>query len=486
MTAHDPTFEPVIGLEVHVQLATRTKLFCGCANAYGAEANTQICQVCTGQPGVLPVLNEEALRLAVRAGLALHCTVPEKTKFDRKNYFYPDLPKGYQISQFDQPLNVDGGLEILGDDGVLRTIHIVRAHLEEDAGKTIHPDGMGFSLVDLNRSSIPLLEIVSGPDLRSAAEAHRYLDRLKNVLRYARASECDMEKGSLRCDVNVSVRKKGDPKFGTRVEVKNVNSFKNVERAIEYEVLRQIELVKSGGAVKQETRQWRDAEGATVAMRSKEEAHDYRYFPEPDLPTFTIARAFVETVRAELPEMPDARRARYVGELGISAAAADTLVAERDTADYLDRCLALGQGLDAKEIANFVLGSVLAVANERGISAAAVPLRPETLIEVVRLVASNAVSSQAARMKLLPAILETGKPAAVLLRELGLEQVSDRGAIETIAAEVIAANPKAVGEFKAGKDNAINALVGNVMKASKGKANPNLAREILLQLLRGA
>ncbi len=474
-------FDPVIGLEVHVQLATKTKLFCGCPNSYGAEPNTNVCQVCTAQPGVLPVLNAQALALAVRAGLALGCTIPPRTKFDRKNYFYPDLPKGYQISQFDRPLNQGGGVTIEGDDGKPRVIGLVRAHLEEDAGKNIHPDGVPFSLVDLNRSGIPLLEIVSAPDLRSPAEAHRYLDELKRILRYSRVSECDMEKGSLRCDANVSVRPRGQAKFNTKVEIKNLNSFRNVERALAYEIERQTAVYREGGTIRQETRGWRDADAKTEAMRSKEEAHDYRYFPDPDLPEFSIEPAWVESIRAELPEAPSARLARYVTKLGISEQSANVLVAERDTSDYFERCLALG-ARDAKDVANFVLSAVLAEANARGVGADQSAIAPQTLLAVVAMVADGRVSRQAAH-KLLAEHAASGKAPDVLVKELGLEQVSDRGELDRIVADVIAGAPKAVAEYRAGKQNALNSLVGGVMKASKGKANPNLARELLLAKL---
>ncbi len=474
-------FEPVIGLEVHVQLATRTKLFCGCLNSYGAESNTQVCPVCTAQPGVLPVLNERALELAIRAGLALGCTIARKTKFDRKNYFYPDLPKGYQISQFDRPLNEGGGVTITGDDGNERVVKLVRAHLEEDAGKNVHPDGVPFSLVDLNRSGIPLLEIVSAPDLHSPAEAHRYLDELKRMLRYSRVSECDMEKGSLRCDANVSVRPRGQAKFNTKVEIKNLNSFRHVERAIAFEIERQSAVYREGGMIRQETRLWRDADNRTEPMRSKEDAHDYRYFPDPDLPEFVIDDAAIQAIHAELPEPPSARRERYAKVLGLPAPTVAVLIAERDTSDYFERCLALSPK-DPKDVANFVLSAVLAEANARGVGALEVPIAPATLLSVAALVGEAKLSRQAAH-KVLSEHAATGKPPEQLVKELGLEQVSDRGELDRIVDEVIAAAPKAVAEYRAGKENAVNSLVGGVMKASKGKANPNLAKELILAKL---
>ncbi len=473
-------FECVIGLEVHVQLETRTKLFCACMNSYGSPPNTNVCPVCTGQPGVLPVLNARALELAVRAGLALGCSVPERTKFDRKNYFYPDLPKGYQVSQFDLPVNVGGGVTIEGDDGRARAIGIVRAHLEEDAGKTMHPDGAAYSLVDLNRAGIPLLEIVSRPELRSPSEAHRYLVQLKQRLRYARVSDCDMEKGSLRCDANVSIRPTGDERLGTRVEIKNLNSFRNVERALAYEIARQEGVVRGGGQVLAETRTWREDDEATAPMRSKEEAEDYRYFPEPDLPEFTIPPAAVEAIRDALPEMPDEKERRYTNELDLPAKTAEALILDRDTADYFDACIATGAGTDPRSLANFVTGVVLALANERGQGLFELSLPPSGLCDVVRLVGEGRLSNQAAR-KVIPAMVETGAGAEPTMIDLGLEQVSDRDALVVTVDGVIGSMAQAVAEFRDGNEKALNALVGAVMKASRGKANPNLARDLLLE-----
>lgn len=482
-------YETVIGLEVHVQLATRTKLFCGCLNVYGADANTNVCSVCTGQPGALPVLNDRALELAVRGGLALGCAIAPITKFDRKNYFYPDLPKGYQISQLDRPVNGEGEVRFSngeGDEGEEsdeRRIRIVRAHLEEDAGKTMHPDGDPNSLVDLNRAGIPLLEIVSAPDLRTPAEAHRYLSELKRRLRYARVSECDMEKGSLRCDANISIRPVGAKELGTRTEVKNLNSFRHVERALEYEIERQIAVVQAGEVVVQETRSWREAEARTEPLRSKEEAEDYRYFPDPDLPEFELDEERVEAIRQSLPEMPDTKRTRYVDQLGLPAATADVLIADRDPAEWFDACVdELAAGQDAKGVANAITGVVLALANERGVSITELRLTPGQLVRIVGLVEDGSISNQAAR-KVVAEVDATGDAPTDVVQRLGLGQVSDRDTLGATVDEVVAAQEKVVQDYRGGNQNALNALVGSVMKATKGKANPQLARELLIERL---
>ncbi len=476
-----PDLEPVIGLEVHVQLATRSKLFCACRNEYGAAPNAHVCPVCTGQPGVLPVLNEQALSLGLSAALALGCEVPASTKFDRKNYFYPDLPKGYQISQYDRPLGLGGAVELAGDGGATRRVGVARVHLEEDAGKTLHPPGENYSLVDLNRAGVPLLEIVSAPDLRSPEEAHRYLVALKRTLRYARVSECDMEKGSLRCDANVSLRARGSSALNARVEIKNLNSFRNVERALAHDIARQTTLLAAGEAVLQETRMWREEEECTAPLRSKEEEHDYRYFPEPDLPEFAIPPELVERLRAGLPEMPAARLERYIGRLGLPAETAAALAADWEVADYYERCLAAG-GVPARAVASFVLGAVLQEANARHVSVSGVNIPPASLAEVARLVEAGALSHQAAR-KVLAEIAASGQSAAQAVASLGLEQVSDRAQLAVAVDAALAAAPVAVAQYRAGKQNALNALVGAVMKATRGKADPKLARQLLLERL---
>ena len=466
--------EATIGLETHVQLKTRTKLFCGCANAFGAPPNTLVCPVCAGLPGALPVLNRAAFETAVRAALALRCEIPPETKFDRKNYFYPDLPKGYQISQFDAPLSRNGSLA-LADGTVVR---IRRAHLEEDAGKAIHDRG-DRTLVDFNRCGVPLLEIVTEPDLHAAADAVDYLVLLRRTMRYAGISECDMEKGSLRCDVNVSLAPRGAPP-GTRVEVKNLNSFRMIGRAIEHEIARQGEVLDGGGRVELETRLWRDAQGVTAPMRSKEEAHDYRYFPEPDLPPFHAPARWVEELRASLPELPGERRARFERAYGLPAETSETLTAERGLADYFE-ALAESCG-DPKAAANWTAGEVSRELNERGIPIEAFPLPASNLARLLALVPAR-VSVGAARTIFRELVGSPGADPAALAASMGLEQVSDPAAIEAACRQAIAEAPKAVEEFRAGKGKALDSLMGKVMGATKGRANPGLVRETLRRLL---
>jgi len=468
-------FRPTIGLETHVQLATATKLFCGCANRFGDPPNSLVCPICTGQPGVLPVLNERALRLGVRAALALGADVATRTKFDRKHYFYPDLPKGFQISQYDLPFARGGGIDTAGG-----RVRLHRIHLEEDAGKAIHDRGDG-TLVDLNRAGVPLLEIVTEPDLHDPAYAYEYLVSLKERLRFAGVSECDMEKGSLRCDVNVSVHPAGEPGFGTRVEVKNLNSFAMVRRALEHEIERQSRAIERGERIVQETRTWRDADGRTEPLRSKEEAHDYRYFPEPDLPPLEIARAWVGEVGRELPEAPDARRERYRA-LGLHAEEVATLTADRALGDYFER-VAAASG-DPKAAAVWVSQDVSRLLNARDGSIADFPVAAEKLASVIALVRSERASTSAARQVLEAMARDSTKGAEDWLRELGLEQVSDTAAIEDACRQVMAEQERAVAEFRAGKEKAIGSLVGAVMKKTGGRANPSLVQETLRRLLR--
>lgn len=480
-TGGDSGYEAVIGLEVHVQLNTRTKLFCGCENGYGGPPNLRICPVCTGQPGTLPVLNQEALVTAIRAGLALGCTIAERTRFDRKNYFYPDLPKGYQISQFDLPLCTDGSVRIVADDGSSREIRIARAHMEEDAGKTIHPEGADHSLVDLNRACIPLLEIVSAPQLRSPKEAHRYLTQLRRTLLFARVSDCDMEKGSLRCDANISVRPEGDNRLYSRTEIKNLNSFRNVEKALGYEFDRQVTVVTGGDRVVQETRTFLEQDERTEPLRSKEEAFDYRYFPEPDLPDFEVASEQIEELRQTLPELPAARETRYVEQLGLPSDLAEILTTEPDHAEYFEACVEAGG--DPLESAKYLTGTVLMLANEQGGSAAGTGIEPADLVAVIGMVGAGELSQQAAR-KVLPEIGKSGKSPDAVVAALGLRQISDRDELSRVVDEVIQGTPKAVEEYRGGKTAALNSLVGGVMKATKGKANPNLTRELLEEKLK--
>ncbi len=474
--------EPVIGLEVHVQLATQSKLFCRCEAGFGGTPNTRICPVCTAQPGVLPVLNERALELAIAAGLALGCTIRTATKFDRKNYFYPDLPKGYQISQFDEPLCEWGKLTFELEKGQSKVAGIRRVHMEEDAGKALHPEGASSSLVDLNRAGVPLVEIVGMPDLTSPAEASAYLHAIRRTMRFAGVSECDMEKGSLRCDANVSVRPKGSEKLGTKVEVKNINSFKNVERALMFEIARQSELVERGEKIVQETRSFRDTEGATVSMRVKEDAHDYRYFPDPDLPLFDVGAARIARIQSGLPESWVAKRARYQQAWSLSEYDARVLTEEPATSRFFESVVAAG--LSPKSAANWILGEVLAFLGETKGEIDALKITPADLVELVRMADGNELSHQAAK-KVLRHMLERGLKARAAAQALDLLQIRDSGALATTVDEVIAQETKIVGDYRGGKETALNALLGRVMRATKGKGDPNVIKELLLQKLGG-
>lgn len=493
-------YEPVIGLEVHVQLKTKSKLFCSCPTIFGAEGNRNTCPVCLGWPGSLPVVNEEALRLAIKAGLALNCYVAERLKFDRKNYFYPDLPKAYQISQYDKPVNGRGWVDIETPTGigtgtgpkkgepapeqfVTKRIGITRAHLEEDAGKLLHEGIADGSLVDYNRSGVPLLEIVSEPDIRSEQEAYDYLVGLKMILQYVEVSDCDMEKGSLRCDANVSVRPVGQEKFGTKVEIKNLNSFKMVQKAIQYEVERQIEALQDGDTIIQETRLWNDAKGATFSMRSKEEAHDYRYFPDPDLVAFTLSRELVDGIKKTLPELPLEKARRFIKEFGLSEYDAYTLAEDRKNAEYFEECVR--EGGDPKQISNLIQTKVFATLNEEKISIEEFrkKMSPKMLMELTRLVQTKIISSTTATTVVYSSMLVSAKSAEEIVKEKGLAQVSDPGLIEKAVEKAIASNPTAVAEFKAGKQKALGALVGAVMKETGGKANPKVVNEILQKKL---
>ena len=440
--------------------------------------------MCLGWPGSLPVLNEAALKLGIRVGLALNCKIAERLKFDRKNYFYPDLPKAYQISQFDMPVNGRGELLIETKDAegkmIERKIGITRAHLEEDAGKLLHEGIADGSLVDYNRGGIPLLEIVSEPDLGSPQEAHDYLTALKAILQYVEVSDCDMEKGSLRCDANVSVRPVSQEKLGTKVEIKNLNSFKMVARAIQYEIERQTEALERGEAIVQETRLWSDAEGMTVSMRSKEDAHDYRYFPEPDLVPFTLSREVVEAIRKTLPELPLERAKRFIKEFGIPEYDAYVLVQEKKLANYFESCIR--EGAAPKLASNWIQNELLALLNVKNIAIDECLVSPHALAGLIRLVEKGIVSGKTAK-DVFQEMAATGKTADVIVKEKGLTQVSDTGLIEKAVEKAIAANPTAVAEFKAGKQKALGALVGAVMKETGGKANPKVVNEILINKL---
>ena len=475
-------YEPVIGLEVHVQLATATKIFCGCPTSFGASPNTNVCPVCLGLPGALPVLNAKAVELAVKAALAVNCRVNPASRFARKNYFYPDLPKGYQISQYDEPLAEHGFVEIDTPAGRKR-IGVTRIHMEDDAGKSIHDgfrDSDRYSYVDLNRSGTPLIEIVSEPDLRSSDEAYAYLTILKQVLQFIDVSTCDMEKGHLRCDANVSVRRHGDPKLGTRAEVKNLNSFRFLKAALEYEIARQVGIVESGGKVIQETRLYDPDSGETHGMRSKEHAHDYRYFPEPDLVPLRISEASLAAIRSTMPELPESRRARFTAEHGLSEYDAGVLTASRSIAEYYEKVASVSG--DPKAAANWVAGDLMGLLNAAGKEIAESPVSAESLGELLVMIAKGEISGKMAK-DILPKMFASGQSASAIVEREGLRQISDTGALEKIVTEVIAGNPKQVEQYRAGKTAVLGFLVGQVMKATRGQANPAAVNELLIAKL---
>ncbi|OGP60148.1 MAG: aspartyl/glutamyl-tRNA amidotransferase subunit B [Deltaproteobacteria bacterium RBG_13_61_14] len=475
-------YEAVIGLEVHAQLLTKSKIFCGCSTEFGAPPNTHVCPVCLGMPGVLPVLNRQVAEFAIRAGLALHCRIREKSLFARKNYFYPDLPKGYQISMFEAPLCEHGWLEIPAD-GKSKRVSIIRIHLEEDAGKLVHAgdfDSAVESFVDLNRAGVPLMEIVSGPDLRSPEEAAEYMRTLRNILVYLEVCDGNMEEGSLRCDANVSIRPRGEEKFGTRAELKNMNSFRHVEKALAFEIERQKRVLESGGKVVQETRLWNAEAGKTLGMRGKEESHDYRYFPDPDLVPLVVDREWVERVRKNLPELPEQKRARFVSEYGLPEYDAGVLTAEKALADYFEATVKAG--VEPKPASNWIMAELLRELKDDEKDVRDCPVRPEQLAALFRLMKDGTISGKIAKV-VFSDMYKTGRDPAAIVEEKGLKQVTDTAAIEQAIDEVIAKNPTQLEQYRSGKTKVFGFFVGQVMKATQGKANPELVNELLKKKL---
>jgi len=472
-------FEPVIGLEIHARIATKTKMFCRCDNnIFDAEPNSHVCEICMGFPGALPVTNEEAVKKGIMTALALGCEIKEFSKFDRKSYFYPDLPKGFQISQYDKPISEHGQITVTLKDGSSKVIRVMRLHLEDDAGKLTHVgDG---TLVDLNRAGTPLMEIVSEADMRSVEEASLYARQIQKIVRYVGASDADMEKGMMRFDINVSLRPKGQVKFGTRTECKNLNSFRSLERALEYEIIRQTGVLASGGKVVQETLGWDDERGTTISQRSKEEAADYRYFPEPDIPPLVITAAMIEELRNRVPELPEAKAARYQTELGLPVKDSRQLAESLELSDYFEKAFKISNS--PKKTANWVLVELMALMNAKGHTVSDCKLSPENLGKMVSMIEEGAITGKIAK-EIFPEVFECNMDPAVLVEKKGLKVMGDSGELEKICAEVVAKNPQSIIDFKAGKERALGALVGQVMGATKGSANPKMVNDILRKLM---
>ena len=470
-------YEVIIGIEVHAELSTKTKIYCGCTTEFGGDPNTHCCPVCTGMPGALPVLNEKVVEYAVKAGLATGCEIQRESKQDRKNYFYPDLPKAYQISQFDKPL-CEHGEVLLEVDGTKKKIGITRIHIEEDAGKLVHDSYTGGTLVDLNRAGVPLIEIVSEPDMRSSADAVAYVEKLKGILEYIGVSDCKMQEGSLRADVNLSIRPVGQKEFGTRTETKNLNSFRAIARAIEFEIERQKEVLESGGKIYQETRRWDDAEGKGYAMRTKEDAHDYRYFPEPDLLPIHLSEEYIENLKNTLPELPESRKARYINEIGLPEYDAGIITSSKYLSDFFEE--ATNECGNAKAVSNWIMGDIIRVVKEKYLEYSELPITPLNLAKLIKLVDAGTISSSVAR-KVFDEVVETGKEPDVIVKEKGLVQISDEGAIKEVVNKIIAANPQSIVDYKAGKDRALGFLVGQCMKEMKGKGNPQILNKLILE-----
>ncbi|MBR6729394.1 MAG: Asp-tRNA(Asn)/Glu-tRNA(Gln) amidotransferase subunit GatB [Clostridia bacterium] len=472
-------YETVIGLEVHAELKTNTKIYCGCKNEFGGDPNTHTCPICTGMPGTLPVLNKRVVDFAIKAGLAMNCSITQYSKQDRKNYFYPDLPKAYQISQFDLPLCQNGYIDILVE-GETRRIGITRIHIEEDAGKLVHDDYGNTSMADYNRCGVPLIEIVSEPDLRSPEEARIFLETLKSILEYTEVSDCKMQEGSLRCDVNLSLRPEGQAEYGTRCEMKNINSFRAAVRSMEYEQKRQAAVLDNGGVIEQETRRWDDVKGMSVVMRTKEDAHDYRYFPEPDLLPIVISDEWIEEIRQSLPELPEQRRARYIDEYGLPEYDAYILTSSKKLADYFDATVALDA--TPKTVSNWLMGDITKLVNEAERETGDVPYEPAHLNSLITLIEKGTISNSAAK-KVLDAMFREPEEPAKIVEKLGLSQVSDEGALLQMVQEVLAQNPQSIADYKAGKDRAMGFLMGQIMRVSRGKANPQVINKLLKEAL---
>lgn len=476
-------FEAVIGLEVHVQILTDSKIFCGCSTKFGSKPNFNVCPVCLGMPGVLPVLNKKVVEYTTKAGLALNCRINKRSIFARKNYFYPDLPKGYQISQYELPICEGGYLEIDNTDNGKKRIGITRIHMEEDAGKSIHGENLGdvsSSYIDLNRTGVPLMEIVSEPDIRNGQEAREYLQKLKSILQYIEVSDCNMEEGSLRCDANISVRKVGEKKLGTKTEIKNMNSFKNVQKAIEYEIKRQIKEIKNGGKIVQETRLWDPEIGATVSMRSKEEAHDYRYFPDPDLVPLKLTDDFIEKIKNEIPPLPDELKEKFISKYNLPEYDASVLTSVKSYALFFEESVKYNG--NPKKISNWIMSELLRIVNEKGCDIFEAGITPEYLAEIVKFIDEGKISGKLGK-DLFEEVINTGKSPSKIIKEKNMVQITDSSELERIVKDVINKYPDEVSRFKDGEAKLMGFFVGQVMKETKGKANPKLVNEIVNKLL---
>ena len=473
-------YEVIIGLEVHAELSTKTKIFCSCPTKFGAAPNTQTCPICMGMPGTLPVLNEKVVEYAVKAGLATNCEISRNSKNDRKNYFYPDLPKAYQISQYDKPLCEHGYVEIDTKEGK-KKIRLTRIHIEEDAGKLNHDEFAGGSLVDLNRAGVPLIEIVSEPDLRSSEEAEAYLRKLKSILEYIEVSDCKMQEGSFRADVNVSVRKKGDSKLGTRTEMKNMNSFRSITRGIEYEIDRQIDVIEDGGEVEQETLRWDDVSGKTFSMRDKEDAQDYRYFPDPDLVAIKLSEEYIENIKKSLPELPESRKERYLKEYELSEKDANIITSSKYLSDLFEGAIKVCN--NPKAVNNWIISDISRILNETEMEPIEIPFDSKQLGKLVILIDKGTISSSIGK-KVLEELFENPRDPEEIIKEKGWIQISDEGAIKEVVLKVLEANPQSIADYKAGKDRALGFLVGQAMKETKGKANPKMLNQMFLEELK--